>query len=277
MSYDLFFAAGPGKQLDQRVFAAYFRDRRHYEMGRGQALYHNDDTGVYFLFEEPENGTVAFNLNYFRPHVFGLEAVKELEAFAEAFGAQMTDPQGEMANGGPFAREAFLKGWNAGNLFACQAKLKDHSGPLCTWPAKQIREVWEWNYARPPQQTDLGDGPFVPGIFAVRADGELQSMAIWPPDCAILMPSVDALLVPLAQDGEESEKLAIVKWNEVLPVVEPYRENGAGLPRYRLCFAQWPKAVAEFLGRRRPAIVSLDGVSLDQVLDRELVEEAGRA
>jgi hypothetical protein len=154
--------------------------------------------------------------------------------------------------------------------------LKERTEPVWAWPAKQVREVWEWNYTRPPRQTDLGDGPFVPGIFAVKADGEVQSMAIWPPDCAILMPAVDAVLVPLAQEGEESEKLAIVKWGEVLPVVEPYRENAAGLPRYRLCFEEWPEAVAEFLGTTRQAITNIDGLSLDQVLDRELVEEAGR-
>jgi hypothetical protein len=275
MSYDLMFTAGPGKKLDRKVFAAHFEGRRHYEMGKSQVLYHNEDTGVYFIFDEPDNGMVAFNLNYFRPHVFALEAAPELEAFATAFNAIVGDPQAEIEDGGPFLRDGFLRGWNAGNMLAYKSMLKNHTQPLCTWPAKQIQEVWEWNYSRPPA-THNGDGPFMPGIFAVKVDGQVLSVAIWPPECAIMMPAVDALLVPLTQDGEDSEKVAIVKWAEVLPVVEPYREDQAGLARFRLCFDKWPSEVSDFLGRPRAGITNIDGISLDQVLDRELVEEAGR-
>src|SRR6516162_652488 len=111
MSYDLMFSAGNGKKLDKKAFKAYFRDRRNYQLGEGQAIYQNEDTGVYFIFDEPDNGVVAFNLNYFRPHIFGLEAAPELEQFAEAFAAIVTDPQGEIEDPGTFRREPFLRGW----------------------------------------------------------------------------------------------------------------------------------------------------------------------
>src|SRR5687767_8514009 len=96
MSYDLMLAGGRGgKKLDKKSFAAHFKGRRNYEVGKGQAVYQNENTGVYFVFDEPADGFVAFNLNYFRPHVFGLEAAIELEAFAKAFDAQAVYESGD--------------------------------------------------------------------------------------------------------------------------------------------------------------------------------------
>ena len=117
MSYDLFFTANSGKKIDKKAFEAHFGGRRNYEVNKKQAVYQNEDTGVYFIFDAPEDGVVAFNLNYFRPHVFGLEAAPELEIFATTLGLTPGDPQGEIEEGAPFTREAFLRGWNAGNEF----------------------------------------------------------------------------------------------------------------------------------------------------------------
>jgi hypothetical protein len=277
MSYDLMFSAGNGKKLDKKAFKAYFRDRRNYQLGEGQAIYQNEDTGVYFIFDEPDNGVVAFNLNYFRPHIFGLEAAPELEQFAEAFAAIVTDPQGEIEDPGTFRREPFLRGWNAGNQFAYRAMLKEQTGPVYTWPSQRIRAVWEWNYLRSTEQERVGENVFVPAIFVVEMSGEILSMAIWPPDCAILLPAVDAVLVPLAQAGKQSEELAPVRWGEVLPIVQPYLEDGAGLARYLLAFEKWPDQITEFLTRERSAMEGTNGIPLDQLLDQELVAEAQKS
>lgn len=271
MSYDLMFSAGNGKKLDKKSFKAYFGKRRNYELGKGQAIYQNEDTGVYFIFDEPDDGVVAFNLNYFRPHVFGLEAAAELEAFAEAFAAVVGDPQGEMEDQGPFSREAFLRGWNAGNQFAYRAMLKEQTEPVRTWASQRIGQVWEWNYLRAAEQERVGENVFVPAIFILESASEILSVAIWPPGCAILLPFVDAVLVPLAQDGKESEELALVRWDEVQPVVEAYQEQSAGLPRYSLVFEDWPTELAEFLTRERTAMQGTNGISTDQLLDEELV------
>src|SRR3954451_15768766 len=96
MSYDLFFEAGAGRKLEKKTFAAHFKSRPNYQVENGQAVYQNEDTGVYFIFDEPDDGVMAFNLNLYRPHVFGLEAAVELEAFSKAFAAAVTDPQGAM-------------------------------------------------------------------------------------------------------------------------------------------------------------------------------------
>jgi hypothetical protein len=273
MSYDLYFEAGPGKKLDRKSFTAYFKERPNYQLANGQVLYQNEDTGVYFIFDEPAEGVVAFALNFFRPHTFGLEAGFELEAFAKAFEAEAMDESGE---GGPFDKRAFFKSWHEGNRFGYRAMLAEaDGGPVHTWPAKRLREVWEWNYARPAEAARVGEDVFVPGIFAIDVDGEVLSVAIWPPECPILLPAVDGVLVPLAQQGKGTEDLALVRWADVLPVVKPYAEKGAGLARYRLAFeGEWPAAVAAFLDKRRKAAGELKGVGFDELLDRESVEEA---
>jgi hypothetical protein len=273
MSYDLFFEAGSGKKIDKKSFAAYFKKRANYKVGNGQAVYENEDTGVYFIFDEPTDGAVAFTLNYFRPHVFGLEAAIELEKFDEAFGMTVIDEQDEGMEEGTFSKERFLKGWNDGNRLAYKAMLKEQTEPVHTWPAKRIGEVWEWNYGRATEQERVGEGMFVPGIFAVELDGQTKSVAVWPPECTILMPEVDAVLLPCVQKGKGSEEMALVRWEEIHPVVKKYQEKGAGLARYRLEFEEWPPEIAAFLDRKRKAVGELKGVGMDEVLDEEIVEE----
>jgi hypothetical protein len=43
---------------------------------------------------------------------------------------------------------------------------------------------------------------------------------------------------------------------------------------YRLAFERWPPDVAEFLSRPRTEVGKLKGIGMDQILDRELVEQA---
>jgi hypothetical protein len=273
MSYDLYFQAGAGKKLDKKSFAAYFRARPHYEVANGQAVYQNEDTGVYFIFDEPDDGIVAMNLNLFRPHTFGLEAAREIEPFANAFNAMASDPQQESGDEKPFSREAFLKAYNESNEFAYRAMLAEQER-VHTWPSRRIRDVWKWNYTRPSDEEQEKAGFFVPGIFAADLNDKLQSLAIWPPLCAIVLPEVDQVMVPLTQN-ESAEEMAIVPWSEVLPVAKKYQEPSEGIPRYRINNEpEFPPAVAAFLNLKRKPMSQLTGVALDEILDREVVEAA---
>jgi len=99
MSYDLFFTQ-PEITLEQ--FLDYFAGRSRYRVENAQAWYENEDTGVYFCFDysiEPEYdpeapaGIVAFNLNFYRPHFFALEAEPEVRSFVDYFNCSVHDPQ----------------------------------------------------------------------------------------------------------------------------------------------------------------------------------------
>src|SRR5205809_479293 len=140
MSYDLFFLKRQASNaISPEVITQYFRGRAHYTLQDQQFWYQNEDTGVYFSFdltsggeqekESPEGGPEAatadglepvglsFNINYFRPHFFGLEAEGELSALTSRFSLRVDDPQNEGMGRGDYSREGFLRGWNAGNVF----------------------------------------------------------------------------------------------------------------------------------------------------------------
>jgi hypothetical protein len=276
MSYDLLFNLNSGKTIDQKKFAAYFKSRPRYQVSKDQAVYQNEDTGIYFVFDAPADGIIAFNLNFFRPHTFGLEAALELEAFNAAYGLSVEDPQGHMTDG-RFSRDAFLKGWNEGNQFGYQAMLKDMQDQIHTWPSRLIRVVWQWNYHRTEQQELVGEDLFVPTLFALEDGGEARCVVIWPPQCPILLPEVHGVLVPLAQRGSQSRKLALVPFNQILPVLRAFpRETVQGWAAHRVAFEKMPPDIEAFLGEKRSE-TEINGISMDQLLDRELVDKARRA
>jgi hypothetical protein len=282
MSYELYFEAGHGKSLDKKTFAAHFKKRKNYQAGKGQALYQNEDTGVYFIFDEPgADGIAAMNLNLFRPHTFGLEAAMEIEALVAAFAASVVDPQQDAEGPQPFAREKFLRAYNDANRFAYKSMIGEQGseqGPIHTWPTKRIREVWHWNFTRPDEKAQEREGYFVPGIFAAQIDGRLASLAIWPPQCAIVLPRIDAVMVPLAQTGKGAQGVALVPWAEIEPVVADYHESASsasGIARYRVNNEpDWPAEIATFLNTKRQPAKKIEGVAMDEVLDREVVEAA---
>ena len=277
MSYDLFFTTNSGKKIDKKTFAAHFGGRRNYEVNKKQAIYQNEDTGVYFIFDAPDSdGVVAFNLNYFRPHIFGLEAAPEVEIFATTLGLSASDPQGEIEDNAPFTREAFLRGWNAGNEFAYRSMLKEQSEPVQAWPAKKIQDIWDWNYSRPTEEEErVRDELFIPGIFAVEINGVASSIVIWPPQCPILLPAVDALLVPCEQK-EDNEGTALIMWDEISLLLATYEEKSSGLTRYRIPFEQWSTDLTAFLATEREEVGEMKGVGMDEILDQELVEKTAR-
>jgi hypothetical protein len=96
MSYDLYLYRREGApRLKKKGFQSYFKDRPHFTVKGSHAGYENEKTGVYFNFDygdgkdadasESEAGRehIYFNLNYFRPHVFGLEAERALTSLVE--------------------------------------------------------------------------------------------------------------------------------------------------------------------------------------------------
>jgi hypothetical protein len=166
VSYDLFITP---RHFDADAMRAYFAARAHYTVSDDQVHYGNDDTGIYFNFDinrdsNAEAGAasqphVAFNMNYYRPHTFGLEAEPELAAFLQAFDSQIHDPQNEGMGDGPYSREGFLRAWNAGNRFGFRAIGHQDAKPPPPWGVDPLRleAVWKWNYDRSRLQEKKGD------------------------------------------------------------------------------------------------------------------------
>lgn len=163
MSYDLYLMPEP---FDADALRAWFASRRHYKVSEAEAWYANDDTGVYFGFAIAADAPVAFNLNYFRPHIFGLEADAELTAFTQQFKCALEDPQGGMD---VYSSGGFLDGWNSGNRSAFEIMGSKGETPLAANSAL-IEAAWNWNRDRAAMQAEAGDKVFVPKVCWVQPE-----------------------------------------------------------------------------------------------------------
>ena len=302
MSYDLFFLTKdeqPPLTLDD--FRAYFAGREHFSIqgdDADQALYENEDTGVYFSFahsgaeaqagpEEVEDDLrdahVSFNLNYWRPHVFGLEAEPEVSAFVRHFGLLVEDPQTEGMGRGAYSPDGFLAGWNAGNRFAFRAFQEELDEPPASLPRAEIDRCWRWNRGVRELQRRLGEDVFVPRISFVRHDGRIASYVVWGDGLPIAIPRTD-LVALVRRDLAPKRHLfrkrdAAVSWVERAALEELLAEgrSDGGGEYVLLEYEDPPEQVVTFFVEARGSDDSaFERLPVDQVLDAELLAETAR-
>jgi hypothetical protein len=295
MSYDLFFRSrSRGSRLSRDDFAHYFTGRPRYELKESQALYSNEDSGVYFAFDYSERNDgsdgedttdqsllpVAFNLNYFRPHPFGLEAEPEVASFVGEFDLTVSDPQTSGMGDGEHSKDGFLRGWNAGNAFAYRAILSQASAQrFLTLPSSRIRVIWRWNIDRNKRQNDVGDSAFVPRIFCIDAGGEVQTGVAWGDGIPILLPVVDRVLAPRQELAprrwfRSREDIVVFPWQELEPIARRFRKNPGEMESHELFYESTPPDIERVIREKQPTTEMLQMVPFDQVLDQELMEQA---
>lgn len=287
MSYDLYFLAGEGKlRPDASALANYFRGRAHYEVTSTQALYDNENTGVYFGFdiddvssaEEPDF-LASFNINYLRPHIFGLEAEPEVRHFIHHFGLSVSDPQNEGMGEGAYSTEGFLRGWNVGNEFGYKSILSHYpENPVMTLAGHRIEECWRWNYERERLQLQLSENVFVPRFMFVEQDGVVKSVVVWPDAIPVAIPKADLVFIPRKdilprRFFRQQEDTIIVEWDEIEKIIGVFPIQQGALP-YRLVNYQEPPA--DLINALRN-LVTIEGkieiIPVDSILDAELVEK----
>ncbi len=299
MSYDLYFLAEPVPEQDE--FAAHFEKRPHYTLDESgsQALYANEDTGVYFTFdlselsaeeddsdpEDPASSSWAsFNLNYYRLHYFADEAVPELEAFVSRFGGRVFDPQFGGMGEGEFSPEGFRRGWDHGNqsAYGILATRAD-AGPLITRPAAELTRIWRWNLGRERLQQQLGESIFVPRIsfFQVsgRSDG-VVSASVWTDAIPVVLPETDMVVIhrgELAARGflRKRPAIALAPWEAVRPHLEGRRAERDPIRHHFLDHARPPGEIVRWFKRLPEA--SIEPLQMDKVLDAEILTKAMEA
>ena len=297
MSYDLYFI-GPDFSYEQ--FATYFSDRPNFRLSDKQALYENEDTGVFFVFEysneeleynEPIRYCASFNLNYYRPHFFALEAEPEVRNFVDHFGFKTFDPQ-EVIEGNEYSTEGFLRGWNAGNEFTCKAILSSDDAPpeIFVRPTKELDGIWGWNYARESRQEQLGEDIFVPKIFFVLLNNDLHSTIIWTDAISTLIPLVDVVGVyrmnlvprrppprrkylPRRLPQKKKEDMCFVTFDDAQPLIKTYEVQDYNMPAFFLGYSSPPADILRFVKSLKPFAGQRDLVGMDHVLNSELVKK----
>ena len=294
MSYDLLFLpreAGPSEM----ELLSYFRRRPHYQVERGQAIYSNEDTGVYFLWdvgleqvkeveldEQPSPPSlVRFNLNYFRPHVFGLEAEPEVHAFVAAFALPLTDPQVHGMGDGPYSADGFLAGYNHGNRFGYSAILAGHgrSAAKHTLPSATIERYWRWNYDRSALQAELGECVFVPKIMFFCLNSRVLSAAVWPDAIPSALPEVDLFVIPRKSLAprrlfRRTDDIAFAFPHQAADVLAAFPVHEAPMPYRLLSYAEPPRLIANWVRDLSANVPTVKGVPVESILNEELVNTA---
>ncbi len=282
MSYDLYFSSS--KPLSVDAIKAWFGRRKHYQWSDDSAHYENPVSGVYFTFEVKSPEEAYFNINFCRPHVFGLEAVDEVEAFVQEFGWSIDDPQSDGMGEGPFTREGFLRGWNSGNAFGCRSVLSYNPGAASlSLPELTNRRVWQWNRAREAYQDLIGSVEmmtcFVPTIYLLADSAtpqKVQTAVIWGEAMEYTLPEVDLVLsVPKSGDAPR-----VIPYATVAPLLNGIRrdENYQFSLEKRSWATGMPHTVLEEVtGELRRTLLEtgesrkFTRVRTDEVFDRELV------
>ncbi len=283
MSYDLFLDTDT-VGISREQFRQYFSGRSWYTLTKKQAYYENQDTGVYFHFDyaKGEVYPVAFHLNYFRPHFFGLEAAHELTAFVHHFDCSILDPQQNGMKEGPYSVDGFLRGWNTGNQSGVQSLMSNRQRPtnyVCT--TMELERVWNWNYRRKERQEGFGVELFVPKIMFMKGDQRAKTAVIWPDGCPIALPKVDVVIMVRDELSSQpyavqSREITLVDWSLVQPQVEAYADSSEGY--YHLCYADVPQSLANFI-RQQPIVPHHQELSLqyDDVLNAEWIPSQPQA
>jgi hypothetical protein len=310
MSYDLYFrSCTSGNEPTWEEMRAYFQEREYYQVSDVQAFYDNENTGVSFSFNEHDverssSGPVdirgdrpyldllpvAFNINYFRPHIFGLEAERELTMFVAHFDLLVYDPQIDGMADGIYTPGGFLKGWNSGNDFAHSALFSaSPSSEIYALPTEKIEGYWRWNYAYERLTEEYEDmGLFVPRIWFVTYRGKLRSAVSWAEGIEIALPMVDLILTyrspsRLAKFAGAKPEQLVIKVADILPKLDRFERRSDPYDHLLVEFGgdagRTSSELAKLFQGRHGNWDELRRVAPERVLNAEIVDKylsAGR-
>jgi hypothetical protein len=278
MSYDLYLDFKSRVRMED-IFE-FFLARANYKANGSQIIYENGLTGVYFMlnFSEEKKGFLRkndikahININYCRPSFFGLEAEIEIADLLKRFPCQIHDPQMNGMGDGPYSREGFLRGWNAGNEFGIEAVLSQSSDPILHLPSSQLHKTWHWNYSRPLRQARCGNRQFVPQVLYMLISGRVRTVAVWGDALPAILPEVDFILLARQENG--NSVFGYMPWDEVTDLLNA---NGyhCETDGFNLDYTAPPARVGDFIRDFTPADRSeLTRLSPDRILDEELVQQ----
>lgn len=298
MSYDLYLKPRNGR-LDRLAFQAHFAKNSLFEINDAEAAYQNEDTGTYFTFgwrdvtekqtedDEPEPSyPIWFNLNFFRPSSFALEAAPHVTALVRALDLVIFDPQAHGMGEGDFSVEGFFAGWNAGNEWAISKIIEEHGldehGGLL--PQSDIHRTWRWNLRKAQRQAELeerGIDRFVPTRMYARVEGRVASMIVWPDGIPFESMPTDYVLVirealaPRSFFRSKPDQV-LVRWTDLSSLIELHgSSDGDGV--VALAFDSVPRDVATFIRKLAAREPDFRVLSPDRVLDAEHAPVSARA
>lgn len=292
--YDLFFAAR-GRVPSLTALREYFAGRSGYSCSGDRARYHNPATGVSFEFDlrvQSDEYVMAFELEYFRSHVFGLEALPEVAALVRHFDFGVYDPQSAEITDGSFSADRMLRGYNESNAAAYRVRLREETHGTTRLRALEgevHRSLWRWNRERSLYWDYLGaqqgiacSVPQIELVAHPEAPDTVLTAVRWVQVLPIALPEVDVILY---QRSPEMPPLAVayadieprIRGNAVRDGSFVFQvdegDHCVGLTHHLIVHAIAPPDLVRALCSGRDARGLLH-LSASEILDREVVDAA---
>ncbi|MDX1959639.1 MAG: hypothetical protein SFU98_13775 [Leptospiraceae bacterium] len=286
MSYDLYLNS-PDFSIEE--FQSYFIDRKNYTLNDNQAWYENNDTGVYFYFsfndsptedEEVEDYSLLFNLNYFRPHFFSLEAELELLNIINEFDFEIVDPQFNGMQGSKFTSTGFINAWNHGNESGYRIALdeKNTTEFVFAKPTNQLYDIWNWNFKREKRSAELEEDIFIPTIMMLLVDEMPYTAIVWPDAIPTFIPKVDYLYIPREELAPrkfftKQKDNCLVKFDKALEMLLPFKSYDYEMEAYKIPNISTPEKIKNFIMNLKPYTEKVSLLNFDKVLNLEIIQK----
>lgn len=288
MSYNLYLKPRQGV-LSETDFWSYFEGRANYQRQGIQAIYDNENTGVYFdfLFDlsplEDDEGPAAdcpimLTVNYMRAGFFIQEAEHEVSALVNHFDLVVVDPQSDEEGPRDHQPDKMVKTWHEGNQFSISVRmsLDESSREKVVWvPRELLQSTWAWNFSVAERYAKARKDLCIPRIFLAHLEGKIVTIAFWPDGLPSHVPKVDYLLVPRKNLAprkffKKQEDTTFVAWQVALPVLMKHGHLQAD-GSIELGYLDKPPAeVARFVRHLPKESRTFQGFASDQMLELEL-------
>jgi hypothetical protein len=249
-----------------------------------EARYLNKQTGVHFSIEflgytklsKTLGGPICFEINYFRPSFFALEADLELTALVQALDLVVNDPQMEGMGTGDYDSALFFRGWRFGNRFTHKQviELEGHTRHF-TLPTAKLVGLWRWTLERPRLQRQVGPAIYVPEMMILNVNGHAATAVGWKDGLPFWTPRADYLLVDRRALAPRflawtRTRLVLVPWKVVAPLLAAHGETMQD-GSIRTTYDKPPKAVVDFLRRLKPTEKPRQRLHPIDVMDDEMI------
>jgi hypothetical protein len=288
MSYNLYFKPRQGT-LSEDAFWSYFEGKANYTRQGAQAIYDNENTGVYFDFlfdlsplEEDEGPAsdcpVMLTVNYMRPGFFIQEAEREVSALVKHFDFLVLDPQSDEKGPKNHQTENMIKTWHEGNQFSVSVRmsLDESSREHFFWvPRELLQSTWAWNFSIEERYANATKDLFLPRIFLGQLEEQIITFACWPDGLPSHVPKVDYLWVPRKNLAprkffKKQEDTTFVAWHLAEPVLMKHGQLQAD-GSIELGYLDKPPAeVVKFVRNLPLETRTFQGFASDQTLELEL-------
>jgi hypothetical protein len=180
---------------------------------------------------------------------------------------------------GEYDKELLISGWNHGNEFAFSTFLGEpkNQGTLLCLPSAKLMKIWTWNRNRKALQAQHGELKFVPRISFIRRNQDVLSVVVWPDGIPSVVPPVDCLIVlrqalaPRRFLGRAEDR-TLLSWEKARELFERHGSRQPG-DAILLDYDRAPRDVVRFIRSLPGGNGKISMVTVDQVLDRELVDK----